>query len=691
MRHGRDPGRVRAQGFADLDKVKGTADRVNAANELARATRHHPRLPQPLLGAVPLLDGRPALLHLFEHLAPDVVRRGRHLLGAGRRRRPGRVRRRARRARRLAAREGRARRRSGRARWSPVGDGAIDIPGVLAASPRGDVAHRRARPVRHRHVRRGRAQLRLPGGQRPLAGPVVSDRAGRDRRVRRHQPHLRATRSASSTSSISSRAPTSIPERAEELAAEQRQSACDCSLRRGARRSRHRRDRQPHPTADARRRSTAPRSTPGKAAFSEKPLGVDFDEGRRARGPRDRARICASAARPTPSSASGSRPVATVIDRGDIGEPLAANAFMLGSGPGALAPEPRRSSTSAAPARCSTWARTTSPRSCSCSGPARRIGAIGAASRTRSATITSEPLARRADRRRGADPREQRSSSSRRAPIATLVTSFDVQARRYRNIEMYGTEATLSVPEPEHVRRTGDDPAPSATTSWTEIELLDRAHPAAPRHRPRRHDLGAAHAAAPTARPSDARAARARADDRPRSRRRSRAGTSSSQTTCERAEPLPVGLPAEHVRRLKLSDDMEPLRYGIVGAGFVSQFHLRALESVRGVEVAGLTSRTAPHALAESVACARARRGAGVRDRARDGATRRRRRDLQRPTSCRVDVMEEIAAAVRRRRAAQGTHLREAARPQPRRSAPRRRARDARSAHRPRTSRTRST
>ena len=35
----------------------------------------------------PMPDGRPALLHLFEHLAPDGVRRGRHLLGAGRRRR----------------------------------------------------------------------------------------------------------------------------------------------------------------------------------------------------------------------------------------------------------------------------------------------------------------------------------------------------------------------------------------------------------------------------------------------------------------------------------------------------------------------------------------------------------------------------------------------------------------------------
>ncbi len=44
------------------------------------------------------------------------------------------------------------------------------------------------------------------------------------------------------------------------------------------------------------------------------------------------------------------------------------------------------------------------------------------------------------------------------------------------------------------------------------------------------------------------------------------------------------------------------LRYGIVGGGFITQFHLRALEQVRDIEVAGLTSRTPPTALADFVA-----------------------------------------------------------------------------------------
>ena len=46
---------------------------------------------------------------------------------------------------------------------------------------------------------------------------------------------------------------------------------------------------------------------------------------------------------------------------------------------------------------------------------------------------------------------------------------------------------------------------------------------------------------------------------------------------------------------------MAALRYGIVGGGFVAGFHIRALDSVRRVEVAGLTSRTPPLHLAELV------------------------------------------------------------------------------------------
>jgi len=43
------------------------------------------------------------------------------------------------------------------------------------------------------------------------------------------------------------------------------------------------------------------------------------------------------------------------------------------------------------------------------------------------------------------------------------------------------------------------------------------------------------------------------------------------------------------------------IRYGIIGSGFISYFHLRALRQVRGVEVSALYSRTPPHELASKV------------------------------------------------------------------------------------------
>ena len=106
---------------------------------------------------------------------------------------------------------------------------------------------------------------------------------------------------------------------------------------------------------------------------------------------------------------------------------------------------------------------------------------------------------------------------------------------------------------------------------------------------------------------------------------------------------------------------MEPLRYGLVGSGFVSQFHLRALESVRGVEVAGITSRTPPHELAAS---ARSRGLGEVRvfESVRAMVPEVDVVAIFNANLCRVDVMEEIAAAVRGGARLRGLDLREAAR-----------------------------
>jgi predicted dehydrogenase len=184
--------------------------------------------------------------------------------------------------------------------------------------------------------------------------------------------------------------------------------------------------------------------TAGKAAFSEKPLGVEFDEGR------GLLELAASnglrlGCAPDTFLGAGLQAARAAIDRGVIGEPLAANAFMLGFGPEWWHPNPEIFYGPGAgplfdmgPYYLTALTHLLGPaRSISASariGVADRV--IHAQGRVGDVTTATVPthVASTIDFVSGA--------------VATLVTSFDVKASRYRNIEIYGTEATLAVPDP---------------------------------------------------------------------------------------------------------------------------------------------------------------------------------------------------------------------------------------------------
>ncbi len=181
-----------------------------------------------------------------------------------------------------------------------------------------------------------------------------------------------------------------------------------------------------------------------KAVFSEKPLGVSFDEGmaivETARGHGVRLG-CA----PDTFLGTGFQTARAAIDRGDIGVPLAASGFMLSAGAEWWHPDPAffyrpggGPLHDMGPYYLTALVHLLGP-ACSVTASARML-------RPRR-VITSEPLAGTLidvevpthvtaliDFRGGA--------------TATLMTSFDVQASRHRSIEVYGTEATLSVPDP---------------------------------------------------------------------------------------------------------------------------------------------------------------------------------------------------------------------------------------------------
>jgi predicted dehydrogenase len=204
----------------------------------------------------------------------------------------------------------------------------------------------------------------------------------------------------------------------------------------------------------------------GKHAYSEKPLALEYVDGRalldRARG-RNLRLGCA----PDTFLGAGLQACRALLDAGAIGTPLAANAFFHGSGPESWHPDPRFF-----------YQRGAGPlfdvgvyyltALVALLGPVRRITGSARISRPRR-LITSQPLegtwmdvevpthvAALAEHASG--------------PVSTLVASFDVQATRYRFIEIYGTDATLSVPDPNtfggpvQIRRNGDE-------EWTDMPL----------------------------------------------------------------------------------------------------------------------------------------------------------------------------------------------------------------------------
>ena len=77
----------------------------------------------------------------------------------------------------------------------------------------------------------------------------------------------------------------------------------------------------------------------GKPVFSEKPLGTDFDEGRSLVELADQRGLRLGCA-PDTFLGVGLQAARSAIDRGLIGEPIAANGFMLGFGPEWWHPNP---------------------------------------------------------------------------------------------------------------------------------------------------------------------------------------------------------------------------------------------------------------------------------------------------------------------------------------------------------------
>jgi predicted dehydrogenase len=212
----------------------------------------------------------------------------------------------------------------------------------------------------------------------------------------------------------------------------------------------------------------------GKSVYSEKPLGLDrvdaasLVEGAEAAGVR---LGCA----PDTFMGAGAQTCRALIDEGAIGRPVAATAFMQSPGPESWHPRPQIFYAKGGgpmfdigPYYITTLV--------SLLGPVKRVAAMtNAAHKER--TIGSGPDAGKTV------PVEvpthvagvmELGLPRKPSVIATVITSFDIQATRLRWIEIHGTEATLAVPDPNtfggrvQIRRAGE-------REWTEVPV-ERPH-----------------------------------------------------------------------------------------------------------------------------------------------------------------------------------------------------------------------
>lgn len=204
----------------------------------------------------------------------------------------------------------------------------------------------------------------------------------------------------------------------------------------------------------------------GKSVYNEKPFTVTRQEAQRAIDLANEKGLRVGSA-PDTFLGGGIQTCRKLIDDGEIGTPVAASAFMMGRGHESWHPSPEfyykvggGPMFDMGPYYLTALV--------SLMGPVKRVtGATRITFPER--TITSQPLhgtkisvdvpthiAGVMDFQNGA--------------IATLVTSFDVPAHTMPNIEIYGTEGSLRVPDPNsfggpvRIKRIGDD-------DWREVPL----------------------------------------------------------------------------------------------------------------------------------------------------------------------------------------------------------------------------
>uniref|UniRef100_A0A7C4PKY0 Gfo/Idh/MocA family oxidoreductase n=1 Tax=Anaerolinea thermolimosa TaxID=229919 RepID=A0A7C4PKY0_9CHLR len=206
----------------------------------------------------------------------------------------------------------------------------------------------------------------------------------------------------------------------------------------------------------------------GKSVYNEKPLAITREEGQKILALAKEKGLLVGAA-PDTFLGAGIQTCVHLIDRGEIGDPVAATAFMMCHGHESWHPDPEfYYKVGGGPLFDMGPYYLTAL--IAMLGPVRRVsGSARISFPTR--TITSQPKAGTVIT---VDTPTHLSATLdfRNGAVVTLVTSFDVWAHHLPNIEVHGASGSLSVPDPNTFGGQVQVWKPE-TRQWENVPLLN--------------------------------------------------------------------------------------------------------------------------------------------------------------------------------------------------------------------------
>ena len=182
----------------------------------------------------------------------------------------------------------------------------------------------------------------------------------------------------------------------------------------------------------------------GKHVYCEKPFGLDVAEGKRVLAAADAAGVYTGCA-PDTFLGGGHQTVRQLLDQGAVGKPVAGTAFMMSRGPESWHPNPAfyyqpggGPLFDMGPYYLTALVHAL--------GPVRRVAAITGRGRHRRVAGSQARAGEAIDVR--VDTHAAGTLEFAGGALVTVVMSFDVQLHSNRHIEIHGTEASLSAPDP---------------------------------------------------------------------------------------------------------------------------------------------------------------------------------------------------------------------------------------------------